>query len=169
MKGYIYKIEIGDENYIGSTKSGIAKRQTNHNNALKNPKCDNYNLSLYKKLRELKVKHIKLIQLEVVDVDNIDELRDIEEEYRIKLNPSLNVLRCNKTYLSKKEYDKKRYLENKKEIDLKQYQYYQENKDKISVKAKEKIICPNCNKCICKSSFWNHKKTLYCKSFNNQK
>ena len=103
--GFIYKIEVEGELYIGSTKQKLYDRQTRHNQSLNNPNDKGYNLLLYKFCREKKVKKIICELLETVEDS---ELILLEQEYIKMLEPNLNTRRAYRTEEEKKEYDKKK-------------------------------------------------------------
>jgi hypothetical protein len=103
--GFIYKIEVGGELYIGSTKlKYLCQRQTEHNQALKNPKNTHYNGPLYRFCREHDVS--KIICEFIEEVDDT-ELRILEQEYMNKLKPTLNIRRAYRTEEERLEYHKK--------------------------------------------------------------
>jgi len=101
--GFIYKIEVAGELYIGSTKNKLNLRQSTHNHSLNNPNYKDYNYPLYKFCREKKVKKIICELIEEVD-DN--ELVLLEQEYIKMLEPSLNSYRAIRTEEEKIEYYK---------------------------------------------------------------
>ena len=101
--GFIYKIEVAGELYIGSTKNKLYLRQSTHNHSLNNPNYKDYNYPLYKFCREKKVKKIICELIEEVD-DN--ELVLLEQEYIKMLEPSLNSYRAIRTEEEKIEYYK---------------------------------------------------------------
>ena len=98
--GFIYKIEVAGELYIGSTKNKLYLRQSTHNHSLNNPNYKDYNYPLYKFCREKKVKKIICELIEEVD-DN--ELVLLEQEYINKLEPTLNTIRAFQTKEDRKE------------------------------------------------------------------
>ena len=107
--GIIYKIVIGNDLYVGSTKKKLYCRQSLHNHILNNPNNKNYNNPLYKFCREKKVEKIICELLETVE-DN--ELVLLEQEYINKLEPSLNTRRA---YRTEEEYlEQKKKQNNKK-------------------------------------------------------
>tara|TARA_R110000796_G_scaffold208283_1_gene324537 strand:+ start:41 stop:472 length:432 start_codon:yes stop_codon:yes gene_type:complete len=90
--GYIYKIEIAGEIYIGSTKNKyLCNRQGQHNYNLRTPNNESYNLPLYKFCREHNVEKIICELIEEVDNENIFIK---EQEYMYLLNPTLNSQRA---------------------------------------------------------------------------
>ena len=148
-KGIVYKIEVGDELYIGSTEEKLCVRQASHNRDLKKFP----HRKLYKACIDNGIDNIKCWWVADIVFNSFEERRAIEETYRKQLNAELNSIRCYRSQEEKKE-DKKQYnLDHKEEI--KQYnldhkeekqeynkQYYIDNKEKIkqySLDHKEKI------------------------------
>ncbi len=106
--GFIYKIEIDNQIYIGSTKQKLlCQRQADHNRDLNNPNS-NYNIYLYRFCREKKVEKIICELLETVDDT---ELVLLEQEYITMLEPSLNSKRA---FQTEEEYLEQKNLHNKK-------------------------------------------------------
>ena len=87
----------------------------------------------------------------------------------IELGATLNSHRAFITEKEKKEYQKewndKKYQNKKTEIIEKVRNYRQNNKTKISEKAKVKVNCNFCNCEVNKSSLNKHQKTLKCMKF----
>ena len=125
--GFIYKIEVEGELYIGSTKKKLYKRQTLHNYYLNNPNSKNYNTYLYRFCREHNIE--KIICELIEEVDNT-ELVLLEQEYITMLEPSLNTRRA---YRTKEEHLEQMRLINK-------------------IKSK----CPICNKLMLKNYINRH-------------
>jgi hypothetical protein len=84
--GFIYKIEVAGELYIGSTKY-LCQRQNQHNCSLNNSNDKGYNYPLYRFCREHNVKKIICELLETVEDS---ELVLLEQEYINKLQPKIN-------------------------------------------------------------------------------
>ena len=106
MIGFIYKIEVEGQLYIGSTKKKyLCDRQSHHNQCLNNPKNIGYNYYLYKFCREKKVEKIICELIETVDDT---ELVLLEQEYINKLQPTLNTRGAYRTEEEKIEYYKKK-------------------------------------------------------------
>ena len=104
--GFIYKIEIDNEIYIGSTKlKYLSQRQQLHNQCLNNPNRIDYNNPLYRFCREKKVKKLICELLETVEDS---ELRILEQEYINMLEPTLNTRRAYQTEEELLEYNKKK-------------------------------------------------------------
>ena len=163
MIGRVYKVEVNkDDFYIGSTILRLCERQALHNDTLRKNVRKN---KLYEKCREHNITEIICIKLEEKEIEDIDEIRLLEQEYITKLQPTLNLFSAY-TGLTRKEYDKKyikQYREtNKETVKKKQTEYYIKNKDKISERQKEKINCPICNKIVSRCNIAIHKKTKKC-------
>jgi len=181
MIGTVYKIEIGEGIYVGSTIQKLCKRQNTHNDRLKQ---EEYKNKLYEECRINNIENIVCIPLEVKEIENELEIRQLEQEYITKLQPSLN---SNLAYtgLTREEYIKeykKQYNEDNKETlkeKNKEYnkeyyknnrdkrkEYYENNKKKLLEKLGEKIMCPICNTILNISSLLSHQKTKKCLSYN---
>jgi len=154
MIGTVYKIEIGEKIYIGSTIQKLSDRQRKHNFNLKQ---EEYKNKLYKKCRENNITKIICILLEEKEIEDIDEIRLLEQEYITKLQPSLNhcsaytgikgitIEHYNKQYrennIDKIREQKKEYRKNNVEkIKEKKKQDYIKNREHCREKSKEKYI-----------------------------
>jgi hypothetical protein len=190
MIGTVYKIEIGENIYIGSTIKKLYKRQDDHTQRLKQNIRKN---KLYEECRKHNINKIICIPLETKEIENELEIRKLEQEYIDKLEPTLNHL-SPPSGLTHKEYNKQDWIKNrehylqikkeyydknKEEIKTKSKERYEKNKEKILKKEKEKreknkeiinknlrekINCPICNSIINKSCLSRHKKTKKCLS-----
>ena len=174
MIGRIYKVEVNENDfYIGSTILTLKEREIKHNNALKR----NVKYKLYEECRINNITKISCLLIEEKEVENKEEIRQLEQEYITKLQPSLN---CNIAYTdltreeynkeyhkewrqNHKEYHKEYYYENKDKVYNKKYYY--ENKDKISERKTEKIKCPICNSVVSRCNIAIHKKSIKCRSY----
>ena len=134
--GFIYKIEIDGEFYIGSTKLKLNKRQKQHNQCLNNPNRKDYNSPLYRFCREHNVKKIICELIEEVDDT---ELVLLEQEYMNKLKPTLNIRRA---YRTEEERLEQKRLQNKKQ-------------------NKKKSKCPECGKEMLKKNIKRHIKKVH--------
>ena len=186
MIGTIYKIEIGEKIYIGSTINKLSRRQRKHNEDYRKRKS-----KLYEECRKHNVEKIICIPLEVKEIENELEIRLLEQEYIDKLKPLLNqksapsglpTLEQRKQYREKNKEKiremKKEYRKNNKEkesIKKKQdwiknrehyieqkKQYYENNKTEINEKRKEYITCPICGFVGRKDKLNRHQKTKKC-------
>jgi len=161
-KAVIYTIRTGDSLYVGSTVN-FRNRKYDHNKVLCGEHYRNYNLNVYKKIRENDFKWDMKIHKEF-PCENKTQLSIEEERVRIELNADLNMHTC---HGFDPDYYKKYYIENKDKV--KQYQndnkehiketkkqyrlnnidiskekgkkYYEKNKEEICEKNKEKTIC----------------------------
>tara|TARA_R110002020_G_scaffold39409_1_gene117245 strand:+ start:73 stop:489 length:417 start_codon:yes stop_codon:yes gene_type:complete len=103
--GFIYKIEVEGELYVGSTKNKyLCNRQQLHNYRMRTIGNKDYNIYLYRFCREKKVKKIICELLEIVEDS---ELRILEQEYINMLEPSLNTYRAYLTEEQRQEQKKK--------------------------------------------------------------
>ena len=130
--GIIYKIEIGEDLYIGSTKQKLNQRQTKHNQGLNNPNDKNYNGYLYKFCREKKIEKIICELLETVEDT---ELVLLEQEYITMLEPSLNIRRA--------------------------FQTEEERIEQIRLHCKKKSKCPECGLEMNKKSIKTHIRNIH--------
>lgn len=131
MEAFVYKIEIGDDFYIGSTKQRLGQRGGEHNREIR----DGNESPFYSFCRENDIKKVKCIQLERFECDTRQEIYMKEQEWIDKLNPTLNKFRA---YTNREEYKKQLLIKNKEHI--KEYNkiynpiYYQKNKDRLATK-----------------------------------
>ena len=96
--GFIYKIEVAGELYIGSTKNKyLCNRQGQHNHSLNNPNDNDYNIPLYKFCRE---HNVKKIICEIIEEVDDTELGILEQGYITMLEPTLN---SNRAYITEDE------------------------------------------------------------------
>jgi hypothetical protein len=99
-KGIVYKIEVGDELYIGSTEQTLCARQSCHNRDLKKFP----HRKLYKACIDNGIDKIKCWWVADIVFNSFEERRAIEETYRKQLNAELNSVRCYRSQEEKKEY-----------------------------------------------------------------
>ena len=130
--GFIYKIEIDGEFYIGSTKLKLNKRQKQHNQCLNNPNRKDYNSPLYRFCREHNVKKIICELIEEVDDT---ELVLLEQEYITMLEPTLNIRRA--------------------------FQTIEERLEQIRINGKKKSKCPECGKEMLKKNINQHIRRIH--------
>ena len=86
MIGYIYKINVHDKIYIGSTIN-LEKREEYHNIDLIEK-----NTKLYKYCRNNNIKQINLFVLDKLEYDNRDDLHWLERQYIEKYDSIVNGL-----------------------------------------------------------------------------
>jgi hypothetical protein len=130
-KGIVYKIEIGDELYIGSTEEKLCKRQGKHNYDLKKKP----HRKLYKACIDNGINKIKCWWVADIIFNSFEERRAIEETYRKELNAKLNSLRCYSSKEEKEEYQKQYKLDHKEKI----AEYKKQYDIKYNLDHKEKI------------------------------
>jgi len=182
MIGIVYKIEIGEKIYIGSTITKLNERQRTHNSTLR---LNKHKYKLYEECRKHNITEIICILLETKEIENELEIRLLEQDYIDKLKPSLNS-NSGWSGLTKYQYFKERQLKNKEKI--KEYnkgyyennrekyleqkkEYREKNREKINKKQREKINCPICNSLIRRNCMREHQRTKKClksKEFMNQ-
>ena len=124
-KGIVYKIEIGDELYIGSTEEKLCVRQGKHNYDLKKFP----HRKLYKACIDNGVYKIKCWWVADIVFNSFDERRAIEETYRKELNAKLNSCKCYSSKEEKKEEKKQYRLDHKEEIKQYNKQYELDHKE----------------------------------------
>ena len=95
--GFIYKIEVEGELYIGSTKNKLCNRRNQHNYSLNNPNDRHYNIYLYRFCRE---HNVKKIICEIIEEVDDTELGILEQGYITMLEPTLN---SNRAYITEEE------------------------------------------------------------------
>ena len=135
--GFIYKIEVAGELYIGSTKNKyLSQRQAVHNYDLNNPSDSHYNIYLYRFCREHNVEKIICELLETVDDT---ELRILEQEYINMIEPSLNSYRV---YQTEEERLEQKLLHRKKQNNM-------------------KSNCPICGKEMLKNNIKKHIRNIH--------
>ena len=164
-KGVIYTIRTFDSVYVGST-TNFTRRKHEHKSYITNENCKSYNLKLYKTIRENGewiMKPIKKFPCETKLQLEIEE-----DQIRRELNADLNMNSCG-TGLSKLEYDKQRYLNNRDKIKEYRKQYRTENKEKLTEyfkqyrvdnreKTKQKVTC-ECGCIVNRCSLPRHRKS----------
>ncbi len=174
MVFYIYKMR--DINYIGSCRD-IKKRTNEHKCKCYNENLKNYNLLVYKHIREKKIK-IELKILGVYKRKCNNKIKRLVEQYYInEYNSVNNGLNTINAFLNKKKYmkkyDKKYRDDNKDKIKQKAKLHYEKNKKKFKEinkkyreNNKQKINCPICKCSITKCNLKRHQKTKKCLKYN---
>jgi len=163
-KSKIYKIYCEDEGvdeiYVGST-TDLKTRVKDHNFNCCNINSNKYNLKVYKYIRDnFGFENFVVKTLERFPCENELALRQREQEWIDELKPTLNDRRARTTKLEKKELRKQR--ESKTNIAK---IYYQDNKDLIRSKAKEKLKCDKCDKFYTREHKSTHMRTKYCLNY----
>lgn len=155
MEGFIYKIELNENCYVGSTFQRLSQRQGEHNREIRR----NNPSKLYKFLRENNIEKVKCELLERINIENVEnkknELFLKEQEWIDKINPTLNTNRAN---TNREEYVKilreKNKDKTKKRMLIYNKNYYIQNKEKLC----SKYTCI-CGKTLSYSGKSAHEKT----------
>ena len=92
MSGIIYIITTGGEGYVGSTNN-FRSRMSEHKSNIYNKNSKNYNMKVYKKIRENNGQYEINIYEDNLPL-NKTELRIREEEVRVLLGATLNGCRA---------------------------------------------------------------------------
>ena len=172
-KTFIYKLCCRNPTildiYIGHS-TNFKQRNIGHKSDCNNINRKQYNQYKSKFIRE-NGGYENWIMIKLYDFPCISKREAEAEECKtmIELGATLNSHRAFITEKEKKEYQKewndKKYQNKKTEIIEKVRNYRQNNKTKISEKAKVKVNCNFCNCEVNKSSLNKHQKTLKCMKF----
>ena len=184
MEYTFYKIQVGNECYVGSTKN-FKNRMTEHkqkSNCLINDK--HYNIKVYQSIREVGWDKIDIIIIDKIIYNSKREAEDMETKYMLMFNAKLNSCypkRSMKKYqLDNKEQisnqrklfrienkerlnnvNKEYYDDNRERLIQQQHEYYVNNRQLVSQRSKLKGCCDICGKEMRKDSIRRHK--LNCK------
>jgi len=159
---YVYKLFHPDcpEFYIGSTKN-MKDRMYKHKSRCNNEIDPQHNLKVYEYIRSNG--GFDSWQFEVLEhirnSINTKELHDVERKYIEQLKPSLNRSIPNRT-MAEYRQDNKEYFINYMP------QYYQDNRETIRTRQKQKFECP-CGSRYTMSNKARHFKTKKHQSFIN--
>jgi len=190
-KSLIYKIVCNDTNiknvYIGSTTS-FRHRKKQHKHSCYNETNNNYNMPVYKFIRENGGwDNFDMILVDYVPCETKLELHKIERTYIEKYDLVLNIdipTRSDKEYYEDnkekiiqnqkeyykdnkekiRQYKKEYYKKNKEEINKKRREYTEKHKEEIRENNKETIKCDICNSFITKHNLKRHQKSKKCLS-----
>lgn len=137
--------------YVGSSCDFI-NREKSHNHRCNNESSDKYHLPIYKYIRENGgFENYEIIPISFHNLNNIVELRILEQQEMDKHDGLLNCYYASRT---KKQYES----DNKDKIKERKKQYSIDNKEKIKKKNKEKLTC-DCGCIINRYNLTRHKKT----------
>ena len=133
---YIYKMEIGDYFYFGSScdKNRIIK----HKSCCYNPKQIGHNNKLYTKIRELcpnPLHFYDFVDFTIYHNNLNNELKKYYENFYIQKHKDNEYILNTEKYIFQKGENMKNYYNKKCK------KYYQENKNKIMKKKCEKFNC----------------------------
>ena len=171
-KTIIYKIVCKDINitdlYVGHT-TNFTKRKNQHKNTCNNENNKKYNLNVYQFIRNNGGwENFDMIEIEKYNCNDKLEACKRERYWIETLKASLNKVIPSRTkdeyYNDNKEkisiHKKKFYNDNRKDILEKKKQYGENNKERISQRKKIKIHCDICNCDITKNHILRHNRTL---------
>ena len=154
----IYKLVCNDPKikdlYIGHT-TNYKQRNIKHKSCCSNIKSKEYNLKVYKFIRDNGgYENWRMIIIKNYPCNNKREAEEEEHKNIIEYNSNLN---SQSGYLT--EEDIKAYNKNYDKI------RYENNKEKILEKHREKITCDICGSIIRRDSLARHKRTSKCKNY----
>ena len=155
QNGTIYKIVCKDpeitECYVGSTTSH-SKRKSRHKSSCNNEKSKDYNYPVYRYIRDNGGwDNWEFVLLEDYPCRNKKQLNIRERFWFEKLGARLNSIYPQRSMKEWKE-------ENKEKIKERKIKYYEDNKEEILEKMKEKVEC-ECGSVVRKDYLLKHKRT----------
>lgn len=128
MKYIIYKIEIKDYIYIGSTRN-FTQRKASHKTSCLYESQANHNCLLYKTIRENGGwSCCTMVPVKEIEVESKTQAHIAEEATRIEYNAQMNMVRAHRTEEQKKE-DAKQYNQTDA---CKQYQKQYKKKQRLT-------------------------------------
>jgi len=144
MEYTFYKIQVGNECYVGSTKD-FKKRMSTHKYSCHHDKDTNYNYKVYKSIREVGWDNINFMIIDKIIYDYKNEALDMETKYITMFDAKLNSQipnRSREQYRidnreNKKVQSKIYYEKNKDVLNERTKEYYEENKEHLRQKQKE--------------------------------
>jgi hypothetical protein len=187
----IYKIssDYCDKFYIGSTRD-FTTRKSSHKSNCNNPNAGNHNTKIYRTIRENGGwNNWNMVCIEVMENTTKLEAEIREEQMRMSLKAKLNDKMVTRGYITREEYKKQHYQENKDHYDeyYKKYceenrdhlkdnkkQYYEANKDHLKeyhkqhYEANKDKINEKCD-CECGARFLNRHKARHSKTIKHQR
>jgi hypothetical protein len=130
MKYIIYKIQIKDYIYIGSTQN-FTIRKAHHKRDCNYESQHNHNYLLYRTIRENGGWDCcTMIPIKEIDVETKIQAHIAEEEVRVEYNAQMNSRRAHQTVEERKEYNKK----------LQQTPKYKEYRKQYLLAKKTKLV-----------------------------
>lgn len=152
-KIYVIRSPQTDEIYIGSTTQQLSTRFSKHKHDYKRHLNGNYTFVSSFNLIKLGDAYIEL--LEIYSCDTKIELEKREGELMRSMNCSNKRIPSG---LTREEYNKKYYGDNREKIMEQNKKYYQDNKETIKKYVSDKLECIECGKTIRRDCMHNHKK-----------
>lgn len=163
--GKVYRMNVGDEIYVGSTCAPLPKRKGEHKR-----KSKVYpNRRLYKAIMEIGWENVSIILIEEYPCNNKMELERRERYWIDELRPSLNIQIPRRTKHEwnddNKEHNarkmKEYYQTNKEHLSRIMREYREAKREIINGRQNEKVPCPYCQKFMSRTSLSRHKKTQH--------
>jgi hypothetical protein len=133
----VYRVinDVDDLVYVGSTANMLAKRWGSHKAAAKKLTKTG---KLQVHIRELGVRHFRIVLLHEFEARNMEHQRQVEQEYIVQLDSlknGLNGVRAHQTPEQRagdrKEYDRRYIAGHKDVLAERDRRYYENNKDAI--------------------------------------
>jgi len=182
-----HKTDDTKEFYIGSSKD-FKQRCMKHKSDCNNQNDKNYNLKVYKYIRdndgwdaweiillydypcknrnELELEEKRAVKEYKSTLNKIIPRRTIQEWYNDNKEKILEKMKeqyeDNKEKIA--EYKKEYHINNKEKIKKYQKEWYEDNKEEINKKRAMKINCDICNAIVCKLHISRHKRSQKCKN-----
>lgn len=126
----IYKIQCGDEIYIGSTRDFVQRRAM-HKSQCSNETCKAYARRIYDIIRQSGGWNSKMMSpIEVYECLTSIEARIREQHWIREYNPTLNTRQAHQTPEEKHEYIRQYNIANRDALSEYRHQYYIDNREK---------------------------------------
>lgn len=126
----IYKIQCGEEIYIGSTRDFVQRRSMHKSQCL-NENCNAYGRRIYDVIRQNGGWDSKMMSpIEVYECPSTIEARIREQHWIREYNPTLNTRQAHTTPEEKQEYIRQYNIANRDAINEYRHQYYIDNREK---------------------------------------
>jgi hypothetical protein len=138
MEYTFYKIQVGNECYVGSTKD-LKKRLQKHKSNCHNEKNRGYNIKVYKSIREVGWDKVDFMIIDKIIYNSKHEAFDMETKYMNMFDAKLNSCYPKRSTKEYYEANKERISEkgrnyresNTEMIKERKKKYYDENRDKV--------------------------------------
>ena len=88
MEYTFYKIQVGNECYVGSTKD-FKNRMSEHKYNCRNENDKHYNIKVYKSIREVGWDNIDVMIIDKIIYNSKREADDMETKYMLMFNANL--------------------------------------------------------------------------------
>ena len=148
MEYTFYKIQVGNECYVGSTKN-FKRRMSDHkqkSNCLINDK--HYNMKVYQSIREVGWNNIDVMIIDKIIYNSKHEVFDMETKYMLMFDAKLNSSypkRSMKQYRidNKEQISNQRKLfrmENKERLNNMDKEYYDDNRERLLKQRQEYYV-----------------------------